>query len=80
MINYSSIITKEELYSSKCKDVSEYLAKTYSNFILDSVETFGNNIHVEARIPQSSYIPQTGKSMEYKTMDEIRKEIQQQFA
>lgn len=79
MITYTSVITKEELRSAKCKDVSEYLAKTYSDFILDSVETFGNNIHVEARIPQSAYIPQIGKIMEYKTMDEIRKEIQEQF-
>jgi hypothetical protein len=80
MYTYNTVITKEELQSAHCKDVTEYLSKTYSDFIIDSVETFGNNIHVEARMPQTSYIPQLGKQLEYKTMDEIRKEIQEQFS
>ena len=80
MINYSAVVTTEEIAANGFKDLDSYLESSYPNIIIDEAIHYGKNIHVTARIPQEDYVPLTGQYYETTSFEEIRKEIQEQFS
>ena len=80
MINYSAIVTTEEIAANGFNDFEAYLRSTYKNIIIDEAIHYGNNIQVTARIPQENYVPIKGHEYDTTTLEAVRKEIQEQFS